>query len=515
VSNSVAIENARPGVPRKIWDLPAGNFGGCPELQGFVDGFSVDIDEPVRFKVAQQGSRGWLMEVYRLGWYQGHGARLLSTIHPPSEQMAAARRQPAPTDLDRGSVECGAWQTIVSWKVPSGVPSGVFLARLVRTDGAASHILFVVRDDRRRPSLRVMLADVTWQAYNAFGGLGERLYAGNSLYLGTAVNQYHPDCAYVVSYDRPIVNRGACDPDRAYGAVQWSTFVTGEYPAVRWLERQGYDVAYMAGLDAAGSQAVNAPAGMIVGHNEYFSQQMKDVWVAHLKGGNHLFVCASNEAFWRVEGERLDGSRRPRRIRCHKEIIDGRPAPPYGYTGTWRARGEPENAWTGTIFAVNGPQTRALTVRPPYTRHRLWRDCGIADGWTSPPEILGFEIDTYGSAGTSSAGAGRWMAEPGPAVTYASDTTIDASAGMLLLDAGQAYGGPGTVHHRLVWVDRANGGKTFATGSVNWALGLDDANTADKVGGDNTSPVIQQATVNGLADMGVRPSTPQARLVVS
>lgn len=504
--NPVARENALPGTPRDHWDLKPGNFGGCPDLQGFVDGFSVNIDEPARFKIAQSGPRGWLMEIYRLGWYGGAGARLLATIHPPSAQMVQARIQPTPTDIHRGSVDCAAWQTTITWRVPRGVPSGTFLARLVRTDGAASHILFVVRDDKRRPAVRVMLADMTWQAYNAFGGLGERQYAGNSLYHGASVNQYDPDCAYVVSYDRPIINRGACDPDRPYGAVEWSTFFTGEYPMLTWLERQGYDVAYLAGLDAAGSRAINAPTGMIIGHNEYFSQNMKNVWLAHLKGGNHLFVCASNEAFWRVEGERLDAQRRPRRIRCHKEIIPGRTSPSTGWTGTWRAIGEPENDWTGTIFAVNGPMLAPLTVTSECTKHPIWRHCDIADGWTSPPQILGFEIDTYGPTGTTS-DAGRWMATPGPGVTYASNTALAVPAGMLLTDAGQAYSGPGTVHHRLVWVNRANGGKTFATGSINWALGLDET-------GPNASKVIAQATMTALADMGVRPGSPQQGMIV-
>lgn len=500
--NPIVVENAKPGTDRSVWDLPAGNFGGSPIIQGFVDGFSVDRTETVRFRIAEVGGRGWKMKIYRLGWYQGKGARLLSTIQPTAEQMILARKQPAPADCDqgRGSADCSAWKMILTWRVPVDVPSGVFVAKLILTDGSASHILFVVRDDSRRPSIRVQLADPTWQAYNAFGGLGDRLYAGNSLYHGTDVNQYDNNSARVVSYDRPIVNRGAVD--RSYGAVQWSTFFTGEYPMVRWLERTGYDVAYMAGLDAAGSLPLNAPVAMMVGHNEYWSQQMKDVWLAHLAGGNHAFICSSNEAFWRTVGERQDGRRRPRLMRCHKDNIPGRQSPPGEWTGTWRTIGQPENDWTGTIFAINGPFFAPLVV--PNTTHPIWRNTDISPGWTSPPQILGFEIDTYGPQGTSSAEAGRFMATPGPAVEFASDTLLDIPNGALLIDAGQEYGGPGQVRHRLVWVNRSNGGKTFATGSMCWALGLDEANTLNRVGNDNTSTVIRQATMNVLTDMGVQ-----------
>lgn len=518
MSNPIVVENARTGTPRTTWDLPAGRFGGHPYLQGFVDGFSVNRDQPISFKIAQVGRTGWKLDVYRLGWYRGDGARLIATLHPSAAQLSIARAQPAPADCDPDSdlisADCSAWRPVLTWIVPSDVPSGVFLARLTRTDGEASHIMFVVRDDNRRPAIRVQLADPTWQAYNAFGGLGAALYAGNSLYHGTAVDQYYPDCARVVSYNRPIVNRGAVD--ETYGAVQWSTFFTGEYPAVRWLERNGYDVAYQGGIDAMGGREPRADVAMMIGHNEYWSQPMKDSWLLHLAAGGHMIVMASNEAFWRTLGERPDTSARPRRIRCHKETIPGRTSPAAGWTGTWRDMGKPENEWTGTIFAVNGPTLRALSVEPPYAAHPIWRNTAAASGgWTSPPEILGFEIDTYGPAGTTSRTAAAWMADPGPAVGYASDTPIDVPGGMLLTDAGQAYGGPGVVHHRLVAVVRDTGGRTFATGSVNWALGLDGANVANRVGADNMSPVIQQATTNALADMGVTPGTPQSELVVT
>jgi hypothetical protein len=506
MSDAIVVENARAGTARKDWDLPAGQFGGHPDLQGFVDGFSVARTGTATFKIGQVGGRGWRMEIYRLGWYRGLGARHVATVQPTAAQMAVARSQPAPgncdPDVEKPSADCAGWRPVLSWRPPRDAPGGVYVAKLVRTDGAASHVLFVVRDDRRA-EVRVMLADMTWQAYNAWGGLGDRMFAGNSLYFGTNVNQADPGSAKVVSYDRPVINRAACDPDRGYGAVKWSNFWTNEYPMVRWLERYGYGVAYMAGLDAAGSRPVNARVGVIVGHNEYFNQQMKNVWLAHLAGGNGLLDCAGNEAFWRTVGQRLDGSRRPRLVRCHKEIIPGRVSPPEGWTGTWRAVAEPENAWLGTIFALNGPTFHAVEVPAPFHEHRVWRGTGIRAGWRSPGQVIGFEADTYGPEGVST-DAGRWMAVPGPGVSYASDTVV-SSGWNVLLDAGQAYGA-GTVRHRLVYVERSNGGVTFATGTPGWVFGLDNANVATSAGGDNTSAVIQRATVNVLADMGTFPA---------
>ena len=72
-------------------------------------------------------------------------------------------------------------------------------------------------------------SDTTWQAYNRYGG--------NSLYFGSPAGR-----AYKVSYNRPFTTR-------AYTNV--SFLFTGEYPMIRWLERNGYDVSYSAGVDTA------------------------------------------------------------------------------------------------------------------------------------------------------------------------------------------------------------------------------------------------------------------------
>ena len=95
----------------------------------------------------------------------------------------------------------------------------------VRTDGTtgASHIFFVVRDDASHSDLLFQTSDTTWQAYNTYGG--------NSLYVGSPAGR-----AYKVSYNRPFTTRGTGPEDFVFNA---------EYPMVRWLEANGYDVSYI------------------------------------------------------------------------------------------------------------------------------------------------------------------------------------------------------------------------------------------------------------------------------
>jgi hypothetical protein len=534
-ANVVAAENALTGTARATWDLSSPNLGGVSTLQGFADGFTADKNSTINFKIAQSDTAGWTADVYRLGYYGGDGARFYGTLTPSGGQLTASQAQPSPGDADPNttlpSADCANWSTTLTWTPPSWAPSGIYILRLNRTGGGASHVMFIVRDDARAADVMLMPSDSTWNAYNAWGGMGGSMYSGNSLYFGTAVDQYNADCARFVSYNRPVVNRGAADSGRSYGAVEWSTFFTGEYPMVRFLERNGYDVKYYGCIDAAGDSLGTHLLGngstrgavktaMMVGHNEYWSDGMRAGWERAKNRGVNIFTCASNEVFWRLVGASADGEGRPRVWECFKSTIaarssTGRP----DWTGTWRdpdgagkGGNNPENSFTGTIFVVNGPDLRSLVVpfAGGYSAEPLWRHTSVASlttgqSYTSPGQILGFEWDTYGPAGVST-GAASYIAAPHPRARYCSNASYSISSGLLLTDAGDVYDAAGTAVHRAVVHPGGAGAVCFATGSINWALGLDSANTYQQ-GSDNTDDVLRQATVNMLMDMGASPAT--------
>lgn len=527
----VAAENALTGTPRATWDLPTTDLGGIATLQGFCDGFTANRDETANFKIAQSDGAGWSAEVFRLGYYGGNGARSYGTLAPSGAQLTSSQSQPAPLDADASttklSADCSNWATTLTWTPPSWAPSGMYVLRLNRTGGGASHVMFILRDDARTADLMVMPSDSTWNAYNAFGGMGSANWlAGNSLYFGTTVNQYDTDCARFVSYNRPVVNRAA--QNVTYGAVEWSNFFTGEYPMLRFLERNGIDAKYYGCIDAAGdptgAKLANVGAAMMIGHNEYWSDGMRAGWEAAKAAGTNIFSCAANECFWRLVGTELDGAGRPRTWECQKSTINGRGNTRPEWTGTWRdpdgaGKGgdNPENLLTGTIFVVNGPDLRALVVPKDggYADQPLWRHTSVAalaagQSYSSPSQIIGFEWDTYGPAGCSTTGA-DFLADPHPQARYCSNMTANVTLDFVLTDAGDVYG-PGTVTHRCVVTPNGpNGGITFGTGTINWALGVDNANTYQQ-GNDNTAVQIQQATINMLVDMGAAPATLMAGL---
>ena len=107
---------------------------------------SVDRGGTIRFKVKTTASN-YHIDIYRLGYYQGNGARLQASNVRPTASLPQSQPN-CITTAATGLIDCGNWGVSASWTVPAASVSGVYIARLVRDDtGGASQIPFVVRDD--------------------------------------------------------------------------------------------------------------------------------------------------------------------------------------------------------------------------------------------------------------------------------------------------------------------------------------------------------------------------------
>jgi len=232
-ANAVVAENCLTGDGN--WTLAA---GPDPSIQGYASPFSINTGQSVAFKVNTDAS-DYRIDIYRLGYYGGVGARLVTSLNVSGETPQDA----CASDVDTGLVDCGNWHTSMSW-TSSGAVSGVYVAKLVRTDNpqsgsGANQILFVVRDDTRQSKLLFQTSDTTWQAYNRYGG--GSLYCGGP--ISNAGSEYINTCptrSAKVSYNRPF-DTGDHDPK--------SWIYNAEYPMIRWVEANGYDVSYVSGID--------------------------------------------------------------------------------------------------------------------------------------------------------------------------------------------------------------------------------------------------------------------------
>ncbi len=295
-ANPIVAENCLTGTPKSTWDIPAitGTTAGDSTIQGFATDISVNKGSTISFKI--QSPANYSLTIYRMGYYGGNGARQVATVTPSTplqkNQVSCLK------DSTTGLIDCGNWKVSASWAVPATATSGIYFAKAVRSDtGGASHIFFIVRDDSSTSDILFQTSDATWQAYNNYGG--------NSLYQGsTAVTSPPAGRAYKVSYNRPF-NTRAVDTGE-----DW--VFNAEYPMVRWLEANGYNVSYFTDMDSDrfGNLIRNHKLFLSVGHDEYWSgQQRTNVETARNNGVNLAFF-SGNEVFWKTRWENsIDGFR--------------------------------------------------------------------------------------------------------------------------------------------------------------------------------------------------------------
>ena len=189
-------------------------------------------------------------------------------------------------------------------------------------------------------------ADQTWQAYNTYGG--------SDFYQGAANGR-----SYKVSYNRPIATRG--------GPGGRDFYFSNEYPMVRFLEQNGYDVSYISGLDTNrnGAELLNHKVFLSVGHDEYWSGPQRANVTAARDAGVNLQFLSGNEMYWRTrfEPSTVDGAAN-RTLTCYKETwAQAKIDPSTQWTGTWRDPRFASQA-NGGGLPENGRDRNPLHVQP-------------------------------------------------------------------------------------------------------------------------------------------------------
>jgi fibronectin type 3 domain-containing protein len=509
VTNKVACENTKPGDPPSDWQIDG---AGDPTIQGFATQISVDVGQTEQFKIKTPAS-SYHINILRLGYYGGDGARIIASgIKPtaslPQSQPSCLKAQ------STGLIDCGNWGVSASWTVPSDAVSGLYVAQLVRNDtGGESQILFVVREDESHADVVVKTSDATWEAYNNYGG--------NSLYSCTvSCPSGEPAgyaAAYAVSYNRPFdgtIERDGGQSDPFYA----------EYQMIRFLERNGYDVTYVAQPDVERDGALlrNHKAFISSAHDEYWSGPERANVEAAREAGVNLAFFSGNEVFWKTRwAPSIDGSNTPdRTLVTYKETHFSEPVDPEEpavATPSWRdprfaagGAGRPENGLTGQLFLVNSG-TADIKVPGTFAKLRFWRNTQVAS--LSPSQTLTL------SPGTGTLGY-EWDVDADngfrpPGRIPLSSTTVNGL--QTFRDYGTEVEEPTTASHSLSLYRAPSGALVFGAGTVQWSWGLDNTNAWNGSTTDPSEnppdPNMEQATVNLFADMGAQPATLQSGLV--
>ncbi len=462
----IAVENMFPGSenwqmrrtgPGGVQFQPADDVG--KQIKGYASATSVNKGESITFHVSTLAQQ-YTMDVYRMGWYQGRGGRLLQHV----ESLPGVLQPACPTDAATGLTEC-AWTPSHTLEVPLTWTSGVYVVHLTSAP-YQTYITFVVRDDARPADILYQQSVTTYQAYNNYpddGATGKSLYDFNSRGAPTVTGSPR---AAKVSWDRPYTGEGA------------GQFFDWEYYFVRWLERSGYDVAYSTNLDTHRNSArlLDYKAFLSVGHDEYWSKAMYDGVEAARDAGVSLGFFGADAVFWqvRLEPSPLSGAADRVMVGYKNRSVDPvandqDPANDQLTTVLWRDPflNRPEQRLIGVQFSGQ------LATNAPYvvanSSSWVYEGTGLVDG-DSIPGIVGYEADT------SMPDVPLPTSVPGTYQVLSQSPYTDV-AGPQLIGNSSIYQAP-------------SGAWVFGAGTISWSWGLDRAGVVD--------PRIQRTTANLL-----------------
>ncbi|MGI6415711.1 MAG: N,N-dimethylformamidase beta subunit family domain-containing protein [Thermoguttaceae bacterium] len=468
----VRLENEKPGAPD--WQLTyvridKGEAGfRSSGIEGYCSRQSVAAGEPIEFFVSAEPECQFTIEIFRMGYYGGKGARLMQTLGP-----LAGKPQAVPPAGARRIREC-RWEPSARLVIPADWPSGVYLGRLSRVpnpDGTMpwqSYVVFIVRDDRPADIL-FQCPDNTWQAYN-------RWPDSYSLYIDPENERASCNNTVDVSFDRPYGKYVQIYQNPQ--SVGSGEFLCFEFPLCYWLEQHGYDVSYCSNSDMlTPDRAAKCKAFISVGHDEYWDVRQYESVRKIAQSGVCVLFLSGNAVCW-VSPFRDGFDGRHNRIISRKAPYQGltmgpKPLTPEFVKATYEFVGPDEGLLVGArnILPVNGGGDW-VCAKP---EHWIFAGTGMKKG-DRIRGLVGWEFH----------------GEPAPI------------PGLEVVAEGIAlHGGTEPVPYQATIYPTVNGGFVFNASTIFWSFGLSSPPGHMPVWSHNTRPHgpderVQQITHNLL-----------------
>jgi hypothetical protein len=166
-------------------------------------------------------------------------------------------------------IEC-KWEPSYELKIPQDWPSGVYLGKLQVRYAEGGGLRHLHRSGRTQGGPSFQCSDITWQSYN-------RWPAWRSLY-DYMDNKWHTDAGNDVGFDRPYGIALNWLPVNYFPISNGSgEFLLWEFPLAFWLEKEGTMSPTFPTLTRTRIARLAQGQGLVVvGHDEYWTQQMYD-----------------------------------------------------------------------------------------------------------------------------------------------------------------------------------------------------------------------------------------------
>ncbi len=247
-STAIAAENKRPGTAS--WRVTHQGHG---VIEGFATKTYAAVGDTVDLHVSTNVP-SFQVTAYRMGWYQGLGARQIwnSAVLPGHVQPAC------PVAPSTNMVSCANWARSLTMVVTKDFVPGDYVLKLVGLGNAQSYVLLTIWDPSSTATYFVMNRSLVLQGWNTFGGYS--FYQGKGPCILNSGP--YPACnrARVVSFDRPS------------DANTFTDFIDNEYPLVQFMEEHGLDLTYCTDV------CVSQHPSILLGHRALIGLDHDELW---------------------------------------------------------------------------------------------------------------------------------------------------------------------------------------------------------------------------------------------
>lgn len=221
-------------------------------IEGYFDSTSLRCGESTQVHLV--GTKSASVEIYRMGYYKGLGARL----------------------IEKKKIKSGSEFTASSKYLP-----GQYLFKLIAFNRASTFVPLVISDPSTPSDITFISSVLTWQSYNQWGGYS--LYKGPDGKRETRASE--------VTFARPYDGDGS-------GQFQYM-----EFPIIKAAEKLGLSINYATDLDLDSKEDLlaNTKAIVLGGHSEYWTTNMRDSVESAVDRGVNLIVFGGNTAYNRID----------------------------------------------------------------------------------------------------------------------------------------------------------------------------------------------------------------------
>lgn len=398
---------------------------------------------------------GWEPEFVRsLGWHDEHAPRAVMQVTPDGDYSQ--------TGVAWNKV--GYTNSVHSQHVEAPARSGLYYFRASTASGKQFSFPWVVAPAKPTAATAVLASNLTWNAYNSFGGRSNYIHADGlpptptvnaraelKRYSDAGFFTWHADEYPPLSFDRPEPFNHIDFAEKITDPIegrQACHLAPAEWRLLGWLEREGFEYDYYAEthLDDGTLDLAAYKVLVTAVHPEYWTRWMYDRvkrWVFG-QGGKLVYLGGNGlncEVAFQPDGSMV----------CHNEKIAGLTVDGLGgYDSRYAIRHESEASLLGVVFTMAGAMTGA-PYRVVDETHWAFEGTGLKSG------------DLFGEKSLH-------MRCPGGASGHETDKRSAASptnACVLAKGLNPDDGGA-----EMVVFDTPGGGAVFSVGSINYCASL-------------------------------------------